>query len=75
MSLYNLNEFAKAKVIVKELEKALKVINAAEASLRAYEKYRPVNTILTTIYNEKPFLELFLEQYRVVVETKGSRKR
>lgn len=75
MTLHNIAEYRKAQLHVKELEKALKVINAAEASLRNYEKYRPVHLILTTIFEEKPFIEIFLEQNRIIVATKGERRR
>lgn len=75
MSLFNITEYRKAKVIVKELDKALKLINAAEASLKNYAKYRPVYNILTTIVSEKPFLEIYLEQNKIILETKGQRFR
>lgn len=76
MALFNIHEYRKAVQHVKELEKALKIINAAEASLRSYQKYRPVDYILTTIYENKPFLEVFLAQNQIIVDTKGeTRKR
>lgn len=75
MGLYNITEFRKAKQYVKDLEKILKLVNMAEASLRNYEKYRPVRSILTTIENEKPFIEIFLEQNKIILETKGERRR
>lgn len=75
MSLFNITEYRKAQVFVKDLEKALKVINAAEASLRSYEKYRPIHSILTTICRERPFIEIFLDQNKIIVQTKGERRR
>ena len=75
MTVFSISEFRKAQKFVKDLDKALKVINAAEASLRSYEIYRPIHNILTTISYEKPFIEIFLEQNRIIVSTKGERRR
>lgn len=75
MGIFNITEYRKAQQYVKDLEKALKIINATEASLRNYEKYRPVHQILTTISREKAFLDIFLEQNKIIVETKGQRRR
>lgn len=73
MTIHSISDYKKAKVIVKELEKALKIINATEASLRNYEKYIPIFHILTTIANEKMFLEVHLEQSKATIATKGKR--
>ena len=73
MSIHNITEYKKAQVIVKDLEKVLMVLNATEASLMNYDRYRPVSHILTTLSNEKILLELYLEQYKLVVETKGAK--
>jgi len=75
MSLFNITEYRRAKAVVKELDKALKLLNAAEASLKNYAKYRPIYNILTTIGNEKPFLEIYLEQNKIILETKGLRRK
>lgn len=74
MKLYNINEYKKSKVMVKELEKVLKVINAAESSLINYRKYLPVQKILSVINEYKPFIEISLEQRKIMVETKGRTK-
>lgn len=73
MTIHNLAEYQKAKVVVKDIEKMLKVITLAETGLKKYQHYRPVQSILTTIYNEKALLEIYLEQYKLVVETKGAK--
>ena len=38
MSTHNIHEYKKSLVIVKDLEKILKIISASEASLRQFEK-------------------------------------
>jgi hypothetical protein len=73
MSIHNITEYKKAQVVVKDLEKVLKVINAAEASLMNYDRYRPVSYILTTLGNEKMLLQIYLEQYKIILETKGAK--
>jgi D-alanyl-D-alanine dipeptidase len=75
MTIHNINEYKKAQIFVKDLEKILKILNAAEASLKNYEKYRPVQTVLTAIYEEKPIVEIFLEQNKITVMTKGEKRR
>lgn len=73
MTIHNLAEYQKAKVVVKDIEKMLKIIMLAETGLKKYQHYRPVQSILTTIYNEKALLEIYLEQYKMIVETKGAK--
>jgi len=75
LTIHNITELRKSKQYVKDLEKALKLLNMAEAGLRNYEKYRAINTILTTIAYEKPFIEIALEQHKIIVQTKGERRR
>lgn len=74
MTLHNIAKYKRAKVIVKDLEKALKVITATETSLKGLEHYRPVAYILTTILENKPYIEIFLNQHRIIVETKGAKE-
>lgn len=73
MTIHNITEYKKAQVIVKDLEKAIKVINAAETSLLGYDRYRPIAHILTTLSNEKALLQIYLEQYQIILETKGAK--
>lgn len=73
MTVHNLAEYQRAKQIVKDLEKAIKVVKAAEAGLKGYSRYRPIKSILTTIKEEKFYLNLALDEYSIIVETKGER--
>jgi hypothetical protein len=73
MTLHSLSDLRKAKIFVKDLEKILKLVDASEAALRNYEKYRPVAHILTTLKEERMFLEVFLEQNKAIVDSKGKR--
>lgn len=73
MTIHNLAEYQKAKVVVEDLEKILKILHVAETGLRKYKHYRPIQAILTTIYNEKALLKIYLEQYKIVLETKGQK--
>jgi hypothetical protein len=73
MSIHSLAEYKKSQVIVADLERILKVLSITETGLKKFKHYRPVQAILTTIYNEKVFLKLYLEQYKIILETKGQR--
>lgn len=73
MTIYNLTEYRKAQVVVKDLEKALTILKATQISLKTYSKYVPVKHILTTISQEKEFLKLHLERYKIILETKGEK--
>jgi hypothetical protein len=74
MSIHNITEYKKSMLMVKELEKILKIVNATQSSLANYRRYLPVQHILTTISEFKPFLEIALEQRKIMVETKGRTK-
>lgn len=69
--IHNITEYRKAKIIVKDLERILKILEAAETSLRAYDKYRPVQYILTTMVSEKNILKVYLESHRLIIDNKG----
>lgn len=75
MTIHSINEYRKAKIYIKDLERAIRIIKTTEAALRNYEKYRPVHNILTTIMNEVKFLEIFLEQNKIIRDTKGERRK
>lgn len=75
MSIHSIAEYRKAQLYVKDLERAIKILTTAEAALRNYEKYRPVNKILTTLRSELVFLDIFLEQNKIILETKGERRK
>ena len=73
MTYHNLNEYRKAKVVVKDLEKALKLLKATQAGLSNYKNYKPIRAILTTINEEIIFVKLALDKYKIILETKGER--
>jgi len=73
MTIYNLAEYQKAKIVVDELNNIHRILLIASSGLKKYDHYRPVQAILTTIYNEKALMDIYLEQYKIIVETKGQR--
>ena len=75
MTIHSIAEYRKAQLFVKDLEKAIKILVTTEAALRNYEKYRPVHKILTTIRSEMVFLDIFLEQNKIIVATKGEKRK
>lgn len=73
MTIHSLAEYQKSKVVVADIEKILKVLALAETGLKKYKHYLAVQAILTTIYNEKALLKIYLEQYKLILETKGQK--
>lgn len=71
MTLHNIQEYKRAKVVVKDLEKTLKLLTATETGLKAYAHYRAVGRILTTISEYKPYIQIFLDECKIIVESKG----
>jgi hypothetical protein len=71
VTIHNIHEYKKSLIIVKDLEKILKILGATEASLKQFDKYRPVQYILQNLVDNKPILELYLEKYRIIRDTRG----
>lgn len=71
--IHNITDYKKSIVIVKELEKVIKLLNATEAGLKSYSKYTPVKNILTTLISERAFLDLHLEKQKIIRDTKGAK--
>ena len=75
MSIHKIHEYKRAKQVVKDLEKVIKIVNATELSLLSYSRYVPVQRILGVINEYKPLLEIHLEQQKIILETKGESKK
>jgi hypothetical protein len=67
----NLQEYRKAKILEKDLEQILRVINLSISALHFYSKYAPVNVIISTLQTNKTLLEIHYNKYKRIVETKG----
>lgn len=70
-SVNDLLEYRKAKLLAKDLEVILKIINLSISALHHYSKYAPVNMIISTLQTNKTLLEIHYNKYKRVVETKG----
>jgi len=67
----DLSEYRKAKIIIKDLDVILKIINLSISALHHYSKYAPVNLIISTLQTNKTLLEIHYNKYKRIVETKG----
>ena len=67
----DINQYKKAKIIVKDLTKVLTTINASLAGLYPHKKYKPVLNAIYHLEDSKSVLEYNLEHYKMVLETKG----
>lgn len=70
-SVNNLLEYKKAKILAKDLEVILKIINLSISALHHYSKYAPVNVIISTLQTNKTLLEIHYNKYKRIIDTKG----
>lgn len=71
MLVNDINQYRKAKVIVKDLSKALTVINTSLASLEAYRKYTPVGDCLRELKENKMLIKVYIEKFQLLIDSKG----
>jgi hypothetical protein len=71
MTIHNIAEYQRAKAHLADLTAIMNVLTLTQAGLSKYKHYRSVQSILTTIYNEKSLLDLYIENYKIIVDTKG----
>jgi len=72
MMIFDLKNYKKAKIIVRDLEKILDVFNANKKALIGYFKYVPVKDVYKCIINNQSILEIHLEKYKRIIENRGN---
>lgn len=70
----NLFEYKRAKVLIVDLERILKVVNLAISALGHFTKYAPVGNIITNLRANKTLLEIHHNKYKKIVDNKGQMK-
>lgn len=68
---YDLTEYAFAKQVTKDLPKLLSMVNKLIPVLREYRRYSAVEELLSSAYDAQSILEIQLEYYEHILETKG----
>lgn len=66
----DLKEYKKAKVLVKELEELIKIINLSINALSMYKKYVPVMECISMLQSNKTILEIHYHRYKRLIEKK-----
>lgn len=65
------NKYKKAKIIVEDLEKILKIIDLSMKGLKPFRKYTSLSETLLCLEDSKSILEIHLEHHRKILENKG----
>lgn len=68
--IVNINEYKKAKILVGDLEKIIKVIDLTIKGLSYYKKYEPVSQIISNLQTNKSILEISYIKYKKILEKK-----
>lgn len=72
MSNHDFNKYKKAKIIVSELETLLKIIDLSIKGITPFKKYNSISETLMCLNDNKTILDIHLNHYKKVIETKGS---
>lgn len=67
----NLQNYKRAKIISKDLEKIIPILAKTYEQLKPYMKYRPILDTLDTISDSKLVLEIHLSQEKRIVDSMG----
>lgn len=59
---------SQSKVIIKDIENILQVVDKALKGFYLYKNYTPVAEILATIENNKTMLEIHLKKHKRMIE-------
>lgn len=65
------NKYKRAKIITKELEKVLNIINLSLKGLKPFRKYTSISETLLCLEDSKSILEIHLEHQKKILENKG----
>ena len=71
MSLNDIHKFKKAKVLTKELEHIVSIINNAVLQLENYKKYIVVRDSVDMLKESKQMLEIHIKTQKLIIENKG----
>lgn len=69
-NVVNIKDYKLAKLVVKDLEKILKVINLTIQGLSFYKKYSSVSQIISTLQTHKTLIEISYNKYKEILEKK-----
>jgi len=71
-NISDLNQFKKAKIIVKDLEEVIKIIGTTMERMKSYTKYRYVTDCISIMDTSKMFLEIHLNDQKKILANKGT---
>lgn len=69
--IHDFHKLKKAKIIVEELEKVMKILNLSIVGLKPFRKYTSLSETLLCLEDSRTILEIHLEHHKKVLENKG----
>ena len=73
-NINDLQQYKRAKTIVKELDFGLKLIILAIRGFEKIKKYTAIQSLLLELKDAKEIVEIQLEQHKEIVKSKGEIK-
>jgi len=70
-NISNLDNYKRAKVIVKELQEVIKVMSLTIRALTFFKKYKTVMETVGLLKDNKVLLEIHLAKQKRIIELKG----
>lgn len=69
----DLAAYRRAKLLVADLEKIIKVIDLSTTALSHFSKYAPVNVIISVLQTNQTLLKTHYEKQKRILKAKGKR--
>jgi hypothetical protein len=70
-SIFQLQDYKKAKIICKEIEAIDSLLTKQLQELKPFSKYSPVYFVFNSILENKALLDLHYKKYKEIVDKKG----
>jgi len=70
-NIHDITKIKKAKLIVKELEMALQVIELSIVGLKPFKKYTGIKETIYSLNDNKETLNFHLEEWTEILNSKG----
>lgn len=73
MSITNLKDYKKAKIVTKDLDVISHILDLSIRSLSVYNKYVPAKDCIRTLKEQKEIVDLHNKKYKKILEKKNEK--